>query len=223
MSAALPEKEPDAVILVVDDDRRVRELLEIAFGAHGYRVITAADGEEAVRRAMLERPDLIVLDVRLPKKSGIEVCELLRHEPGGAEIPIVLVSAATENETRLMGFQRGADDYLAKPFSPSELLARAKRLLARTRELRAARERLSDLERDAARAGEESRRAQLEVEQARGLRQLSVRFGEALYRTRDLDDVARHVLRLAQTRVAASPAVLMLRSAAGLEVAAVRG
>src|SRR5438552_16086516 len=128
-------------ILVVDDDRRVRELLEVALTAHGFAVITASDGEEAVKRAIAERPDLVVLDVRLPKKSGLEVCETLRGDPEDPSVPIILVSAAAETDARLQAFSRGADDYLAKPFSPKELIARIKRLLARNAETRAARHR----------------------------------------------------------------------------------
>jgi len=128
-------------ILVVDDDRRVVDLLNIALAAHGYRVITASDGEEAVRMALGKRPDLVVLDVRLPKKSGLEVCEILRQDPDDPHLPIIMVSAASETEARLQGFARGADDYLAKPFSPKELVARIKRLLARASEARESRRR----------------------------------------------------------------------------------
>src|SRR5262245_16349963 len=105
-------------ILVVDDDRRVVDLLNIALAAHGYRVVSAVDGEEAVRIALGKRPDLVVLDVRLPKKSGFEVCEILRQDPDDPFLPIIMVSAASEMDARLQGFARGADDYLAKPFSP---------------------------------------------------------------------------------------------------------
>ena len=77
----MPTKPATApLILVVDDDRRVVELLQIALTAHGFRVMTASDGEEAVRRALADRPDLVVLDVRLPRKSGLEVCEMLRQD-----------------------------------------------------------------------------------------------------------------------------------------------
>src|SRR5206468_1644746 len=78
----------------------------------------------------------VVLDVRLPKKSGLEVCELLRQDPDDPHVPIILVSAAAETEARLQGLARGADDYVAKPFSPKELIARIRRLLARSSETR---------------------------------------------------------------------------------------
>ena len=103
MSAAGTATGIPASILVVDDDRRVVELMTIALNAYGYRVLQAADGEEALRVAAQERPDLVVLDVRLPKRSGYEVCELLRQDPDDPDIPIIMVSAAAETEARLQG------------------------------------------------------------------------------------------------------------------------
>src|SRR6266540_431884 len=93
-------------ILVVDDDRRVLELLDLALTAHGFQVLTALDGEEAMKQALDERPDLVVLDVRLPRKGGLDVCEALRRDPEDGTVPIILVSASGETETRLQGFAR---------------------------------------------------------------------------------------------------------------------
>jgi len=132
-------------VLLVDDDRRILELLEIAFAAHGFRVLTALEGDAAIRCVLTERPDLLVLDVRLPKKSGLEVCEWLRRDPDDPSVPVIMVSAVADVETRLQAFTRGADDYLTKPFSPKELIARVKRLLARSVEARAARARQHEL------------------------------------------------------------------------------
>jgi len=207
--------EPEPLVLVVDDDRRVRELLEIAFSAHGFKVITAADGEEAIRRSHGDRPDLVILDVRLPKRSGLEVCEMLRHEADDPSVPIILVSAAAEAETRLQGFSRGADDYLVKPFSPRELLARAKRLLARSQEQRAARRRLSEVERELTRANEESRRAHLDAEQAQKLSDLAVRLGSDLHRIHDLDALARRLALKVQEQLEAESVVLLTREPGG--------
>src|SRR5438093_4127852 len=151
-----------ANILVVDDDRRVRELLEIALTAHGFAVLTAADGDEGIKRALGQRPDLVILDVRLPKKSGLEVCDALRGDVDDPSVPIILVSAAVETDARLQAFARGADDYLSKPFSPKELIARIKRLLVRHSESRAAVQRAQDLERELARAQDEARRARVD-------------------------------------------------------------
>lgn len=118
-------------ILVVDDDRRVVELLDLALSAHGFQVLTANDGEEALRQALDERPDLVVLDVRLPRKGGLDVCEAIRRDPEDGGVPIILVSASAETETRIQGFARGADDYMGKPFRIEELLARLRALIRR--------------------------------------------------------------------------------------------
>src|SRR5206468_11147810 len=104
--SAVPASSLLPSILVVDDDRRVVELLSIALGAYGYRVLQALDGDEALRVALRERPDLVVLDVRLPRKSGFEVCERLRQDPDDPHVPIIMVSAAAETESRLQGLAR---------------------------------------------------------------------------------------------------------------------
>jgi DNA-binding response OmpR family regulator len=88
--AGVPETSVPASILVVDDDRRVVELLTIALNAYGFRVLQATDGEEALRVVTRERPDLVVLDVRLPKRSGYEVCEVLRQDPEDPQLPIIM-------------------------------------------------------------------------------------------------------------------------------------
>jgi DNA-binding response OmpR family regulator len=193
---------PAPRILVVDDDRRVRELLEIALSAHGFRVITAADGEEAIQRALRDRPDLVVLDVRLPKRSGLDVCDQLRRDPEDAGVPIVLVSALAETESRLQAFARGADDYLSKPFSPKELVARVKRLLARSEESREARHRARELERELGRAQDELRRVHAEVSRAQRMRDLAFGIGRDLLRIPDVDDLGRRLLLATQARLA---------------------
>jgi DNA-binding response OmpR family regulator len=137
-SFELPVDRP-VTILVVDDDARVIELLEIAFGAHGWKVVRASDGEQALRLATDARPDLVVLDVRLPRRSGFEVCEALRRDPLTADLPVIMVSAVGDTDARVQGLARGADDYLAKPFSPKELVARIRRMLARSRDARESR------------------------------------------------------------------------------------
>ncbi len=158
-----------AVILVVDDDKRVIELLRIALEAHGYRMLEAHDGEEALQVARRERPDLVVLDVRLPKRSGFDVCERLRNDPEDPGLPILLVSAASEVETRVQGLSRGADDYLVKPFSPRELVARVQRLLARTLQSREARRAGLAAERELEHARAEARRSLQTLEHERWL------------------------------------------------------
>ncbi len=196
-------------ILVVDDDRRVLELLELAFSTHGFRVLTAADGEEALKQALSQRPDLVVLDVRLPRKSGLEVCEALRRDPEESAVPIILVSAAVETETRLQAFARGADDYLTKPFSPKELIARVKRLLARSAESREAQRRARELEHELARAQDEARRAHLETRREQRMRELAFGLGRELHRTLDLDELAERILAAAQIRLGVGMAALL--------------
>jgi DNA-binding response OmpR family regulator len=211
-------------VLVVDDDRRVLELLDIAYGAHGFKVWTAADGEEAMNKAIAERPDLLVMDVRLPKKSGLEVCEMIRRDPEHFHIPIILVSAASETESRLQGLQAGADDYLTKPFSPKELIARSRRLLARSAEGRDARRQARDLERELTRVQDEVRRSHLETRREQRMRELAFGLGRELHRTLDVDDLTRRLLLETQGRLGVGAVALLLPGSEGAFTAhAVRG
>jgi two-component system, OmpR family, response regulator len=115
-------------ILVVDDDREIRDLLSRFLSKHGYRVSAAADGRE-MRRALEDgRIDLIVLDLMLPGEDGLTLCRNLRVESG---VPIIMLTAMGEETDRIIGLEMGADDYLAKPFNPRELLARIKAVLRR--------------------------------------------------------------------------------------------
>ena len=118
-------------ILVVDDDRRVVDLLQISLTQNGYKVATALTGEEGLEAVRRETPDLIILDLRLPKKTGFEVCAALKSSKETAHIPIVMVSASAEVDARLQGLMHGADDYLTKPFSPKELLIKVRRIFER--------------------------------------------------------------------------------------------
>jgi DNA-binding response OmpR family regulator len=212
-------------ILIVDDDRRILELLEIAFTAHGFRVLTAPDGEEATKLTLAERPDLVVLDVRLPKKSGLEVCEWLRKDPDDPLVPILMLSAVTDTETRLQAFTRGADDYLTKPFSPKELIARVKRLLARSAGAREAHVRQVELEREASHATDEAGRTRTAAQREQRLQNLVVGLGLDLLGTLDEDELARRLLPLARARLGAGMAGLLLpeRDDGPLAPAAIRG
>ena len=212
-------------ILIVDDDRRILELLEIAFTAHGFRVLTAPDGEEATKLTLAERPDLVVLDVRLPKKSGLEVCEWLRKDPDDPLVPILMLSAVTDTETRLQAFTRGADDYLTKPFSPKELIARVKRLLARSAGAREAHVRQVELEREASHATDEAGRTRTAAQREQRLQNLVVGLGLDLLGTLDEDELARRLLPLARARLGAGMAGLLLpeREDGPLAPAAIRG
>jgi len=113
-----------ALILVADDDGDVRELVVFRLERAGYRVVTAADGREAVEVALERSPDVCVIDVMMPKLDGYQVTERLRASPGLAEVPIVLLTASVEDAAVSRGFEVGASDYIKKPFGPHELLER---------------------------------------------------------------------------------------------------
>jgi len=118
-------------ILVVDDERHIVELVRFNFEKEGYNVITACDGREAYKRAQEEKPDLIVLDVMLPEMDGFEVCQAIQKDAEMSEIPIIMLTARSEEIDKILGLEIGADDYITKPFSPRELLARVKARLRR--------------------------------------------------------------------------------------------
>jgi DNA-binding response OmpR family regulator len=115
-------------ILVVDDDRKIVALVRAYLERDGHRVVVAHDGREALERARTEDPALIVLDRMLPELDGLEVIRLLRTE---SDVPIILLTARSSLPDRIIGLERGADDYLAKPFSPAELVVRVRAILRR--------------------------------------------------------------------------------------------
>lgn len=119
-------------ILTVEDDAAVRELLTMVLGRAGYEVDQAEDAEGARRVLREQRPDLIVLDWMLPGMSGIELARSLKRDNQTRDIPIIMLTARDEEEDRVRGLEIGADDYLGKPFSPRELVARIKAILRRT-------------------------------------------------------------------------------------------
>lgn len=125
-------------VLIADDDPEVRRLLEVNLLLEGYDVAFAADGESAYQLAIKLRPDLILLDVMLPIKDGIEVCRLLRAHRNTASVPVILVTARSLVADRIAGLSAGADDYVLKPFDPTELLARVHSTIHRTRMSRSA-------------------------------------------------------------------------------------
>ncbi|MDQ7096149.1 response regulator transcription factor [Desulfosporosinus sp. PR] len=120
-----------ATILVVDDEEPIRELLKFNLEKEGYRVRVAKDGPEALASIEKEQPDLLVLDVMLPVMDGMEVCRRLRLNPQYQQIPIIMLTAKGEEIDKVLGLELGADDYMTKPFSPRELLARIKARLRR--------------------------------------------------------------------------------------------
>ncbi|MEM7641727.1 MAG: response regulator transcription factor [Pseudomonadota bacterium] len=116
-------------ILVVDDDPRLREIVSVALTRAGFGVVTAADGRMALTHAGRERPDLIVLDVGLPEMDGFEVCRKVRAQ---GDVPILFLTAHDDEIDRILGLELGADDYVTKPFSPRELVARIRAILKRS-------------------------------------------------------------------------------------------
>jgi DNA-binding response OmpR family regulator len=118
-------------LLLVEDDRTLRQALSFNLSREGYEVATAADGESALEAARSDRLDLILLDVMLPGMSGVEVLRVLRRE--GVSTPVIILSAKGDEIDRVVGLQVGADDYVAKPFSRPELLARIEAVLRRER------------------------------------------------------------------------------------------
>jgi len=125
------------LVLVVDDEPAQRALLTYNLEAAGFRVATASDGEEALLVVSEEAPDVILLDWMLPRVSGIEVCRQLKAQKGGADAAIIMVSARSDESDRVRGLETGADDYITKPYSVNELLARVRANLRRVRPARA--------------------------------------------------------------------------------------
>ena len=122
-----------AKILVVDDEPNIREVVSLYLSRDGHSVIPAADGEEALRLYRQSEPDLVVLDLMLPKVSGLEVCRRIQADE---RVPVVMLTARGEEEDRIVGLGIGADDYMVKPFSPRELAARVEAVLRRVNETR---------------------------------------------------------------------------------------
>ncbi len=121
-------------ILVVDDEPHIVEVVQDYLKQAGYRTLTARDGQTALTTARHEHPDLVVLDLMLPGDiDGLDVCRRLRHDPALAETPIIMLTARVEEMDRIIGLELGADDYVTKPFSPREVVARVRAVLRRAR------------------------------------------------------------------------------------------
>ncbi len=120
-------------ILVVEDEKALVELLRYNFEKAGFRVSAAGDGEAALAAVADDQPDLVILDWMLPQVSGLEVCRQIRRRKATRNLPIVMLTARAEEADRVRGLEIGADDYVAKPFSPAELIARVRSVLRRAR------------------------------------------------------------------------------------------
>jgi len=119
-------------VLVVDDEKDIRELVGFHLADDGYAVREAESGEEALASVAAERPALVILDVMLPGADGLEVCRRLRADPATATVPVIMLTARATEIDRVLGLEIGADDYIVKPFSPRELVARVHAVLRRT-------------------------------------------------------------------------------------------
>jgi len=118
-------------IMIVEDEAAIRELLRYNLQKEGYLVMEAADGNAAVQMARVEGPSLILLDIMIPGMDGLEVCRTLKNQNQTAAIPIIMITARDEEVDKIVGLELGADDYITKPFSPRELMARIKAVLRR--------------------------------------------------------------------------------------------
>jgi two-component system phosphate regulon response regulator PhoB len=181
--------------LLVEDDRALADLLMWHFEREGYDIVRTADGDEALLLAAEHTPDLVILDWMIEGVSGIEVCRRLRRKPATAHVPIIMLTARGEESDRIRGLETGADDYVTKPFSPRELLARVGAVLRRVRPALAG-ERLdyADLEMDvdSHRVRRSGRPVALGPTEFRLLRHLLESPGRVFSRERLLDAVWPH-------------------------------
>jgi phosphate regulon transcriptional regulator PhoB len=120
-------------VLIVEDERDIRDLVLFHLVREGFQVSSAGSGEEALRQVRHVSPDLVLLDLMLPAMGGLEVCRKLRQDPATVALPIVMLTAKGDEVDRVLGLELGADDYIVKPFSPKELLARVRAVLRRAK------------------------------------------------------------------------------------------
>jgi two-component system alkaline phosphatase synthesis response regulator PhoP len=118
-------------VLIADDEPDILEILKYNLSNEGYEVVTAKDGDEALEKARRNQPDLVILDVMMPKKTGVEVCQLLRSQPAFKETLIIFLTAVNDEGTQIKGLETGADDYVSKPISPKVFLSRVNALFRR--------------------------------------------------------------------------------------------
>ncbi|MBU9889705.1 MAG: response regulator [Candidatus Omnitrophica bacterium] len=121
-------------ILVIEDEKNILELLRFNLAQEGFRVLTASRGDTGLDAALKEKPAAVVLDLMLPGLSGLEVCKTLRHNVKTRSVPILMLTAKGTETDKILGLELGADDYITKPFSPRELVARVKAVLRRSKE-----------------------------------------------------------------------------------------
>jgi two-component system phosphate regulon response regulator PhoB len=120
-------------VLVVDDEEDILEIVRYNLSKEGYRVICAESGEQALQKVRTDSPDIVILDLMLPGVDGLDVCRQIKSGAGTAPIPVIMLTARTQEADMVVGFELGADDYITKPFSPRVLSARVKAVLRRSR------------------------------------------------------------------------------------------
>ncbi len=123
----------DAMVMVIEDEKEIRDLLQYNLERAGWKVATFDDGEKGLDQIFAARPDAVVLDLMLPGRNGLEILREVRAEPATADLPVLVLTARGAEMDKLLGFEHGADDYLTKPFSPREVVARLRALLRRSR------------------------------------------------------------------------------------------
>jgi two-component system alkaline phosphatase synthesis response regulator PhoP len=126
-------RRPAVRVLVAEDERDVAELLRYTLAREGFEVILAANGADALREARDSRPDLVLLDLMLPQVNGWELCRRLKQDPATRALPVIMLTARAEEGDKVLGFELGADDYVTKPFSTRELVARVRAVVRRSR------------------------------------------------------------------------------------------
>lgn len=211
-----PRDQPPPLALVVEDDATVLEALKRALESGHFRVVAVADGEDALRRARAETPELVVAGWRLPKRTGLELCDALRREADAGEVPIILLTPGDDPELRVEGLAHGADEVVAKPCSPRELIARAQRLVMRARQVARHRRRAHELERDLHKSLADVRRAREEAAEERSLRSLAALMNDEVARTLDPDVLDARLLREACRQTGVRSAALLQPDEAGV-------
>ena len=116
-------------VLVVDDEVYILHILDFILGAESYDVVTATNGEQALQKVREEKPDLVILDIMMPKLDGYETCRMIKNDPATKNIPVILLTAKGREVDQKLGREVGANDYMTKPFSPSKLIERVQAIL----------------------------------------------------------------------------------------------
>jgi two-component system OmpR family response regulator len=211
----LPRGGHGATILVVEDDPRIVELLHIALGAHGFRVVSALNGDDGWRMLVDDPPDLAIFDVRLPRRSGLDLVESVRREPSLLHLPVILVSALAETESRLAGLARGADDYLAKPFSPKELVARVRRMLARAEDTKSLVRRNHELLAEVERSRGDLKRLNHDLRREFWVKDAFLALSQELSNARRVEEVAGVLLRSLASHLGVSTGAVLVAGPEG--------